>query len=124
MPSNWLVWGKPQRSSIAELSAGKRRFRTFAGSRPKCRLTKPDHQRKEPTKRAWLIAQRKKFSLACRTLGLLYSYNSAVNGRPHREIVFSVRIQDWILHDITGVSLTMTYLITGTIGKVLGEDRF
>jgi hypothetical protein len=74
--------------------------------------------------RARLIAMRKKNIVACRALGLLYSYNCIVIGRPHREIVFPIRVPDWIWHDINGVSLSMAYLITGIIGKVPGQDRF
>ena len=55
--------------------------------------------------------------VASRALGLLYSYNCVVHGRPHREIKFPVWAQDWISHDCTEVSLTINVCLTGIIVK-------
>ena len=66
--------------------------------------------KKEPAKLA-LIAMRKKFSLASRALGLLYSYNCGANGRSYREIEFYLwESSIWPMHDISELSLLKTYL--------------
>ena len=81
------------------------------------------YQKKGPTKLAWLIANAKEFSHRRAALGLLYSYNCDANRRSHREIEFPVPVSAWLMHVFGGVSLSITYLITGMIVKVHGQHR-
>src|SRR5215471_4314111 len=73
---------------------------------------------------AWLIAMRKRFSLASHAVGLLYSYNCVTNRSLSVETNFPSRSLDCLMHNFIGVNLSITDLIAEALVKVPRQDRF
>src|SRR5262249_31542812 len=73
---------------------------------------------------AWLIAMRKRFSLASHAVGLLYSYNCVTNRSLSVETNFPSRSFDCLMHNFIGVNLSITDLIAEAFKKVPRKDRF
>src|SRR5215831_20837539 len=67
---------------------------------------------------AWLIAMRKKLSLASRAVGLLYSYICLINRSLSVESNFPSRSLDCLMHNFIGVNLSITDLIAEALVKV------